>query len=104
MSNLYIHAPIPRPGLWNFTSNPQPPPGYITLAAAAMRRRRPGRTEVVLSSGTDDASAPILALDAAAVGGDLAQLVLLFGRMEPEQRSHIVEFARQMLEAEGVTP
>jgi hypothetical protein len=107
MNNLYVYAPIPRPALWIFSSNSQPPPGYMALASAAMhRRRRPGRIEVALTDGTDDAnpSAPILAFDAAAVGGDLARLLALFARMEPEQRSHIVEFARQMLEAEGVAP
>lgn len=91
-SDLYIFAPIPRPSLWIFSSNSQPPPGYMTLASAAMmRRRRPGRTELALSETDDTALAR----------GDLERLIALFARMEPEQRSHIVELARQMLEAES---
>ena len=93
MSDLYVFAPIPRPSLWILTSNPQPPAGYITLAAAAMqRRRRPGRTELALCE-TDDASV---------ARGDLARLIALFARMEPEQRTHIVELARQLIESESV--
>lgn len=54
MNDLYVFAPIPRPGLWIFSSSPQPPPGHITLAAVAMhRQRRPGRsTELALSEPT----------------------------------------------------
>lgn len=92
MNDLYVFAPIPRPALWIFSSNSEPPHGYVTLASAAMRRqRRPAGTELALTSGAE----------AIAVGGDLARLIALFARMEPEQRTHIVEFARQMLEAES---
>jgi hypothetical protein len=93
VTDLYVFAPIPRPGLWIYSSNPQPPPGHITLAAAALhRRRRPGRTELALSD-TDNASV---------ARGDLERLIALFARMEPEQRSHIVELARQLIESESV--
>lgn len=105
MSNMYIHAPIPKPAHWIFTSNPQAPAGHLTLAAARMHRRhRPGRTAVAASSGVDDAisSGPIVALDVDAVSGDLARLIELFACMTVEQREHIVELARQMLESESV--
>jgi hypothetical protein len=93
MSDLYVFAPIPRPALWVFSSNAQPPHGYMTLAAAPMRRRREhsAHTELTLSD-TDNAAAR----------GDLERLIALFARMEPEQRTHLVELARQLIESESV--
>jgi hypothetical protein len=87
--SLYVFAPIPRPGLWSFSSNPQPPPGHIVLAAAEMHRhreRRSGRTELVLSDSDP------------AARGDLARLMALFAQMPPAQRSQLIDFAQQQLD------
>jgi hypothetical protein len=93
MSDLYVFQPIARPALWTFSSNPQPPPGYITLAATALRRRRehPGRTELLALADSDEAAAR----------SDLAQLIALFGVLPPAERVHFLELAQQVLEADS---
>jgi len=94
MRNLYVFAPIPRPGLWIFSSNPQPPHGYVTLASAAMRRSR---------HRSDSSDLALLGSDDGAVArGDLARLIALYTRMQPEQRTHLLELGEQLLEAESV--
>jgi len=93
MSALYVFQPIARPALWLFSSNPQPPAGYVTLACAAMRRgRHPHRTGLEVLTPSDRE---------AVTRGDLARLIGLYARMAPEQRAHLLELGEQLLEAES---
>jgi hypothetical protein len=93
VSHLYVFAPIPRPALWIFSSNPQPQPGYIALAATALRRRRehPGRTELLALSDSGEA----------VTRSALAQLIALFGALPPVERAHFLELAHQVLAADS---
>jgi hypothetical protein len=93
-----VHAPIPAPALWIMSGEAEPPPGHLTLWAAALSVRRRSA-----EPSTD------LALPAAAVTADrdlaraqLDELLATFVRMTEVQRGRLIEHAAAMLrEADG---
>ena len=95
MTRLYVHAPIPSPGLWLISGDAEPPPGHLTLAAAVLTlRQRSAKPATDLARPSAG-----VATDRDAARAQFDELLALFVRMDREQRARLLAYAQQLLEA-----
>jgi hypothetical protein len=85
-ARLHIHGPIPHPSTWHLSPEPEPPAGFMRLAACSITPR------VRSTAGTD----LIPREDIEALPPDVARLLKAYARLDTDGRLEVLRHAEQL--------